>query len=530
MSTRSDSQNIGPDDPRYGDLVRRGFNKRFEGRPDYVRLVGSADDVVDAVQESVRSGRRLAVRSGGHCLEGFVANPDVRALIDMSPMTGVSWDPEMGAFAVEAGTTLGEMHRRMFMGWGVVLPVGQSPDIGIGGHACGSAFGWLHWQHGLAGDHLYAVEVVVVDEAKTARRVVATRESDDPNRELWWAHTGGGGGNFGVVTRYWFRSQGVDGRDPSRALPRAPASVVTLRAEWKWADMSDRAFATLLRNHGEWCERNSDASSAYATMFGVLTAGTKAFGKIELRGLSIDGDDAELQLDQFLSAVGQGVGVHAREMTRMSWLAFAVNPFPDFFAVSPGGVSASVARMKMKDALLKRRLSDRQAGVLYRALTRADAPGGFIGFATYGGRVNTVASDATAASQRASVIDSAYAVGWMDPADEARSLAWVRELYGEVFAELGGVPAPGEETEGALITHPDADLADPTWNTSRVPWHWMYYLGNYGRLQQVKARWDPRNVFQHVLSVRLPGTGGIQSTVPGRARVYCTFFRRPLTG
>jgi hypothetical protein len=78
------------------------------------------------------------------------------------------------------------------------------------------------------------------------------------------------------------------------------------------------------------------------------------------------------------------------------------------------------------------------------------------------------------------------------------------ELYGEVFAELGGVPAPGDETEGALITHPDADLADSAWNTSRVPWHWMYYLGNYGRLQQVKARWDPRNVFQHVLSVRLP--------------------------
>jgi berberine-like enzyme len=153
---------------------------------------------------------------------------------------------------------------------------------------------------------------------------------------------------------------------------------------------------------------------------------------------------------------------------------------------------------------LKRRLSDRLAGVVYRALTRADAPGGFIGLATYGGRVNTVASDATAASQRGWVIDSAYAVGWMDPAQEAPGLAWVRDLYGEVFAELGGVPAPGAETEGALITHPDDDLADPAWNTSRVPWHWMYYLGNYGRLQQVKARWDPRNVFRHVLSVQAP--------------------------
>jgi hypothetical protein len=78
-----------------------------------------------------------------------------------------------------------------------------------------------------------------------------------------------------------------------------------------------------------------------------------------------------------------------------------------------------------------------------------------------GGRVNTVASDATAASQRASVIDSAYAVGWMDPADEARSLAWVRELYGEVFAQLGDVPVLGAETEQSLATKDAVLVANP---------------------------------------------------------------------
>lgn len=70
----------------------------------------------------------------------------------------------------------------------------------------GGAFGFLYRQLGLAADYLYAVEVVVVDEGGRARSVVATRETFDPNRELWWAHTGGGGGNFGVVTRYWFRA------------------------------------------------------------------------------------------------------------------------------------------------------------------------------------------------------------------------------------------------------------------------------------------------------------------------------------
>jgi hypothetical protein len=86
---------IGPDDPRYAYLVRRGYNKRFAGKPDYVRLVGSTEQVVDAVHEAVRDNLRLAVRSIGHCLDGFVTDPAVRVVIDTSLMTGVNFDPEI---------------------------------------------------------------------------------------------------------------------------------------------------------------------------------------------------------------------------------------------------------------------------------------------------------------------------------------------------------------------------------------------------------------------------------------------------
>jgi FAD/FMN-containing dehydrogenase len=70
--TRALPDRIGPDDPRYAALVGRGFNKRFAGKPDYVRLVHSTDEVIDAVQDAVREGRRVVARGGGHCLEGFV--------------------------------------------------------------------------------------------------------------------------------------------------------------------------------------------------------------------------------------------------------------------------------------------------------------------------------------------------------------------------------------------------------------------------------------------------------------------------
>ena len=125
----------------------------------------------------------------------------------------------------------------------------------------------------------------------------------------------------------------------------------------------------------------------------------------------------------------------------MSWLEFALNPFPDLFAAPPGGVS-----VKVKDALLKKRLTDRQIDVAYDYLTRTDhdVMGGMLGLATYGGRINTVAPDATASAQRDSILDIACTTGWLDPRDEAKNLTWVRAFYRDLFAETGGVPVPGD--------------------------------------------------------------------------------------
>lgn len=121
---------IGPDDPRYADLAHRGYNRRFRGTPDFVRLVGSTEQVVQAVQEAVQENLRIGVRSGGHCLEALVADPAVRVLIDTSLMTGVSYDPEMSAFAVEAGTTLGEVYRTTSAGWIRAIRIATWPGFG----------------------------------------------------------------------------------------------------------------------------------------------------------------------------------------------------------------------------------------------------------------------------------------------------------------------------------------------------------------------------------------------------------------
>jgi len=494
---------IGPEDPRYRAVVDKRFNKRFRGSPDYVCLVRSAGEVAQAVEEAVGQGLRVAVTSGGHCLEGFVSDPEVRVLLDVSSLKRVEYDPARRAVAVEAGATVGETFRALHERWGVVLPLGESPQIGLGGHVAGGAFGFLCRQHGLAADHLYAVEVVTVDESGRARIVVASREDSDPNRELWWAHTGGGAGNFGVATRFWFRSPDASGADPTRILPRAPESVTTFKAEWSWTGLDRPSFLRLLQNHGTWCERNRGADSPSASLWTLLEVHRQQFGTVVARGVSTAGaGEAEEQVKAHLAALAEGTRAPSKpEVARLSWLGFALDPFPDLFTAPPGGVS-----MKGKDALLRKRLTDGQIDVAYDYLTRTDhdAMGGMLGLATYGGRINTVPPDATASAQRSSILDMACTTGWIDPHDEARNLAWVRAFYRELFAETGGVPVPGEAYDGTFINHPDPDLADPALNTSGVPWPTLYYNSNYPRLQRVKARWDPRNVFRHALSIRLP--------------------------
>jgi FAD/FMN-containing dehydrogenase len=290
----ADSTRILPGDPRYLAVVDKRFNKRYRAKPDYVRLVSSTTQVVSAVQDAVTENRRVVVTSGGHCLEGFVSDPDVRVIIDVSPMKRVYYDAEMRAVAVEAGATVGETFRALFEAWGTVIPLGEYPAIGMGGHVAGGAFGFLCRQLGLAADYLYGVEVVTVNDDGRASVVVATCEPADPNRELWWAHTGGGGGNFGIVTRYWFRTPGASGSDPATLLPRAPESITTFKAEWNWSDIDESSFVKLLQNHGRWCEANSGADSPNASFFALLEAHRKQFGKIVVRGVSTAGADADL--------------------------------------------------------------------------------------------------------------------------------------------------------------------------------------------------------------------------------------------
>ncbi|WLS43369.1 FAD-binding protein [Micromonospora profundi] len=485
---------VRPDDPRYPELLTRGFNARFVFSPDSIVLAYSAGQVQEAVQRAVKEGRKFTVRSGGHCLEALVADPRFDMLIDVSPMHQVSWDTKMNAFSVGAGSTLAQAYKALYLGWGVTVPGGVCPPVGIGGHTAGGGYGPLSRKYGLISDHLYAVEVVTVDAKGKARIVVATRRPNDPNRDLWWAHTGGGGGNFGVVTRYWFRDPRATGNNPTKALPQPPARLLMTWVTWPWESLSQADFKRLVQNHGAWHAANSGPDSPYVAMHSALHLNMKRDYALYLEcRMDATAPNARRMVEDYIAAISEGVSVQGIvEMNEELWLANALFEYPRSLG----------ARTKSAGSNLRKPLADNQIDIIYRALTDPDAKNSCLVYlGAYGGQVNAVPSDATAVPQRDSILRFWIDSTWADPNADAEAVEWTRRLYRDVHAATGGVPVPNDQYDGCYINYPSKDTKDPAWNTSGVPWHDLYYKGSYPKLQRIKKKYDPLTIFQHAMSI-----------------------------
>ncbi|MGW1378378.1 FAD-dependent oxidoreductase [Streptomyces sp. NPDC002446] len=535
---------VGPGDARY-EALRRGFNQRFIATPDYVSVISSADEAVAALNKYLAShrsdeslDRRITVRSGGHCYENFVCGDDVGVILDLGQMDRAYLDQDMGAYCVEAGANNWHVATHLYAPFGVALPGGSCYSVAAGGHVSGGGYGLLSRQHGLTVDYLYAVEVVVVRDGQHAEVVIARRDSPDEQlRNLWWAHTGGGGGNFGVVTRYWFKG-----------LPKPPGEVLLHAIAWPWEQLKDKPerFKSLVRNYGLFFEYENTRQlpeslrGDFTDMFTLLKLTHHSNGKIGLiTQLDATRPDSVARLNAFLGWVTKDLGIDPTPLdrrmgehapmgglhvpTRLPWLT----------ATQTLNGSGDNQCGKYKSAYMTRGFTEEQLTAIYTALTRNDYknPQALLQVDSYGGAMNLPESGDTAVYQRSSVLKLQYQTYWswqrdanldgvadhqdaeIDPSIAAPHLRWIREFYRDVYKETGGVPvlAPAEPpacgepapvTDGCYINYPDTDLDDPEWNTSGQPAHRLYYGSNYQRLQEVKEFWDPRNVFRHAQSVQ----------------------------
>ncbi len=176
------------------EILRKGFNKRIDKFPLIIALCKNTEGVAEAIKYAKQNNLPVAIKSGGHCMEGFSCN-NGGMVINLSLLNKADWvDKEI--ITVGPGCTLSNLYDTI-LPKGKIIPGGSCASVGIGGLVLGGGYGILARKFGLACDSL--LELTMVDGNGQIRN-----SKDD--KELLWACKGGGNGNFGVVTSLKFKT------------------------------------------------------------------------------------------------------------------------------------------------------------------------------------------------------------------------------------------------------------------------------------------------------------------------------------
>jgi FAD/FMN-containing dehydrogenase len=207
LQARLDGQLLEPGDTGY-DQARSVWNAMIDRRPRLVVQCASVGDVATAVRYARDHDLEIGVRCGGHNITGH-AVPDGGLMIDLTPLNGVRVDPSRRRAWIQGGALLGSLDRAT-QAYGLAITAGNVSHTGVGGLTLGGGMGWLARQHGLACDNVVSYELITA-----AGELIRASASEHP--DLYWGLRGGGG-NFGIVTRFEFRLHSIGTRALSVAL------------------------------------------------------------------------------------------------------------------------------------------------------------------------------------------------------------------------------------------------------------------------------------------------------------------------
>src|SRR5678816_3865303 len=181
-------------DPAY-DEVREIWNAMIDRTPALIARCASSEDVVPAVKFARQNDLLVSIRGGGHNIAGNAVCDD-GLMIDLSLMKNVQVDPNARRATVEPGCILADFDAAA-QAHGLATPLGINSTTGVAGLTLGGGFGWLSRKYGMTVDNLLSASVVLADGQQV-------RASATENADLFWALRGGGG-NFGIVSRFEFQ-------------------------------------------------------------------------------------------------------------------------------------------------------------------------------------------------------------------------------------------------------------------------------------------------------------------------------------
>lgn len=450
-----------PDDPEFASLQKPFVGGIVEQWPRAVVQCASPTDVAGAVELARARKLPFAVRSGGHSFADLSSTDGL--LIDLGRMDTVQLDGEL--VTVGPGVRLGRLaeelitHRR-------VLPCGWNPVVGVGGAVLGGGYGVLSRYLGLGCDHLVAAQVVLADG-----RTVWTDEHREP--DLFWALRGAGWAGFGVVTSLVLRT-----------YPAPPVTRFVHR--WSWEQAAEVIDA--------WQRWAPDTPAEVYPAMSLNTAESLPASRLILFGAVIgSAADARDHLRELWRQVDPAGEVD--EVTELSTRASAVRHTFAGMPVAEKPISWPAGRRpwlrRVKTDFFDEPVPADSAQALVDVLEADLEPGQYreVELVPWGGAYARLAPDATAfVHRRARFQIGHHGIVGYDATDEQRAalMAWVRRSWEAVHPWASGRVYPN---------YPDRELAS---------WAEAYFGENLPRLQQIKRRYDPDDVFRSPQSVPLP--------------------------
>jgi FAD/FMN-containing dehydrogenase len=391
------------------DAARTVWNAMIDRHPAIiVRCAGTAD-VCTALAYARNHGLPLAVRGGGHNIAGRALCED-GLVIDLSGMRSVQVDPRQRRARVEGGATLRDFDHEA-QSYGLATPLGINSTTGVAGLTLGGGFGWLSRTRGLAADNLLSAEMVTAD----AQRL---HVSEIEHPDLFWAIRGGGG-NFGVVTRFEFQLHPV-GPEITAGLIVFPSSQAR----------------TILMHYRDAV----DAMPADMTVWAVLRkAPPLPFLPPEVHGqdvlvLPVFSPSRSASVDAAIERIGkfgEPLGMHVGPMPYASWQQ-AFDPL-----LTPG------ARNYWKSHNFAR-LSDGAIDVVMRYAGMLPTPQCEIFLGLLGAQASVPSPQAMAYPHRDALYVMNVHTRWDDPADDARCIGWARDFFRDAAPYASG---------GVYVTH-----------------------------------------------------------------------------
>ncbi len=430
------------------DEARKVWNGTVDRRPALIALCLWESDVQEAVRFAARHRMLLSVRAGGHHIAGN-AVAEGGLMIDLSNMRTITIDVQKRSARVGAGALLGDLDR-MAQAHGLATPLGINSTTGVAGLTLGGGFGWLSRRHGMTIDNLLSATVVTADGV--LRAVSADSEPD-----LFWALRGGGG-NFGVVTSFEFALHPVG--------PEVHAGLVVY------------PFAQARKVLRAW----RDFTAGSPDELSVWTVLRKA-PPLPFLPASAHGSDVVIFPLVYSGDVEAGRRAAAPVLEFGEPLAAAVGPTPyAAFQAAFDPLLGAGGRNYWKSNNFSA-LSDAALDVTIAAAARSPGPECEIFVAQLGGAMARVPPSATAFVGR----DAHYIMNvhgrWTQPSDDERVRDWARRVFEEASPHATGSGYVNflTEDEGERVA--------------------ASYGANYPRLQALKRRFDPANLFRMNLNI-----------------------------